>query len=385
MKRESDGDNPSHTKRPKGDTNEVEEDGPLLEFQKQAILLQMKEYKRKYSNAHEENLALKKELEETRIRLVIYEREKGGESGVVQDNPEIIHAKLETLQKAYLELENKLSDSEEYVDRCLKKINRLILQQQSSATPATSTTTPTATTTKPNTNENIDNSSLEIIEDQKSMLQSREKEIEHLVRKNQNLELELQQISIELRVLKSVNEKQKEIEMQLRNLLDEHPLRIDNEKLLQEVQHLRSSRREYENSIKEEEEKRRKVLEADLKKYTTEISRLRSSRDTLAKQNEILKSKTNVEEMNTLLALSDARKGKIEFLESEIQRLKLSTAGEIGELGLIKFFDESTENPYRVISSELEKYKGKVADLEKLLSASPPQVSLFYSAFTRTY
>ena len=356
MKRENSGD-PEEVKRPK-----LTDDEELLRFQKEAILLQMKEYKRKYqtccSTIEELNLKIE-DLQEENIKLSTTRSDPEKEQ-----KPEDI--KIVHLKEKVADLTAKLESYTDEIDRLNKKIDRINLNKSKvdNMTSSEQGFVDQSQLTKERDKSAAGEASLEEIQDLKYQISLRDEDLVKAEKEISHLSLTMKQSQIDMKVLRQSLERQKEFERELKSMINEHELKVQNQQLSDQVQLLQQSRREYQQLVKDEEEKKRKILEADLKKNNQELTRLRANRDHLAKTVESLKSKTQDGELSHLKSLVEARKLRIDFLESELIRLKTCVAADSGEAGLLKFLEAGIENPYKQLNSDLEVAKLKIKQFE---------------------
>jgi E3 ubiquitin-protein ligase BRE1 len=132
---------------------------------------------------------------------------------------------------------------------------------------------------------------------------------------------------------------------------------------------LQSQKRALIDQIKTEEEKKRKILEADLKKCDQDMNRIRTARDNLQRTLDLKNAEqdTTKKQLNEVELVANARKSRIEALQSELARVKLQVGIDIGEIGLIRFFGDMNEsNPYAVLSSQIK----ELEDIKKVLEST---------------
>jgi hypothetical protein len=100
----------------------------------------------------------------------------------------------------------------------------------------------------------------------------------------------------------------------------------------------------------------RKSFQNELKLLTEDLLRVRKGRDGIQKKldNYISKEKIEVNQIEEINALSNARKDRITCLENDLVRLKMSYAAEIPEKALIDFFCENgNADPYKTLNEKL--------------------------------
>ena len=332
----------------------LDPDESLLEFQKEAILLQMKEYKRKFIGCTQSINQLNsriEDLEKENIQL----KSNGCEKSDSKD------LEISNLGQKIQELKQKLQDYELQIDKLNKKIDRSNLKLRNSGEVAMEIDQSQQIQSQ---QQDIPTEGLEEIQELKYQIQCRNDDIQKMEKEISKLSLMLKQNQVDYKQMKQSFDRRKDYELELKELINESQLKLENDQLVGQLQTLKQNQREYQQLVKDEEEKKRKVLEQDLKKSNQELVRLRTNRDQLAKNIEQMKLKTQDSEVVHLKTLVDARKQKIDYLESELSRLKACVAGDIGELGLLKFFETSNENPYKKLKSELELANMKLKKFE---------------------
>ena len=360
MKRENSSDLDT-SKRPRLDEDEDE----LLRFQKEAILLQMKEYKRKYLTCSQSILDLNSRIDGLQKENIKLQTAKNNNSLTEKDPKDL---EIANLRQKVVDFQEKLDAYSAEIDKLNKKIDRNKLHQLKN--PSNSAQNDVGAVDQSLSVQEIaqNSGSFEEIQDLKYQLGLKDEDVFKAEKEISRLSMILKQTQIDYKVLKQSFDRRKDYENELKSMINEGQLKVQNEHLLSQVQLLKQSQREYQQLVKDEEEKKRKVLEVDLKKSNQELTRLRTNRDQLAKTIEGLKMNSQDGELNHLKTLVEARKKKIDFLESELIRLKTCVAGDLGEFGLMKFFDAGIENPYKKLNDDLEIANLKLNQLQETKS-----------------
>jgi E3 ubiquitin-protein ligase BRE1 len=110
-------------------------------------------------------------------------------------------------------------------------------------------------------------------------------------------------------------------------------------------------------------------LEADLKKYEQDLSRLRSTRDSLQRAIDLQTAKESTEshQLQEIKTLANTRTDRINALISEVARLKMKMAADAGQTALMAAYDDSIEEPYESLNKKLEEKSNEINDLKNIL------------------
>ncbi|KAJ3326207.1 E3 ubiquitin-protein ligase bre1 [Boothiomyces sp. JEL0866] len=402
QKRPSEVENGSN-KRFKESEDYDDPDDELVKFQKKAILVQMKEYKRKYDDSLHEQTLLKEELKRKEAsinqyvkywgmieHLLLVDPQSNIESSFsavqlalkAQDRPinekevnlagqiSTLKSQVNTLKSTISDLETRLETSTVELQMAYKKIDRLKIIGAPVPKPD-----PVVEEKKVNPSEDVND---EKYQEALATASSRLNEIQVILNEKLELENEINKLVLELSEERHRNSANKELEKELRVQLEQFDITRDRlDQTLLEVEALQSQRRTFIEQIRTDEEKRRKIMEADLKKSESEMARLRIARDNLQKtlDSQVAKEQADNKTKEDIKALSEARKSRIISLESELARLKMYIASEIGEPSLIAFFNESPDtNPYNSAQEEIRKLSTKIKQLEKTIDSMPNSV-----------
>ncbi len=127
---------------------------------------------------------------------------------------------------------------------------------------------------------------------------------------------------------------------------DEH--KENAEKLAKELEELKASRKQFIAELQDEEQARRKAMEAEMKRLEADLTRIRGNRDQLHQQLELRNSKDEVEfqQIQQIRLLANERKDRIEALESELRRCKMEMAANGGQPLLVEFFASQKDTGY---------------------------------------
>ncbi|KAJ3326385.1 E3 ubiquitin-protein ligase bre1 [Blyttiomyces sp. JEL0837] len=149
------------------------------------------------------------------------------------------------------------------------------------------------------------------------------------------------------------------------------------DKLNHEYEELQSERRKFIEQLESDETARRKVLESELKKLETDLTRIRGNRDNLQHSLDLRVSKDELDIAQNIeiRTLANTRKDHIVCLEKQIHRLKRQMAEQAADKFFLDYFEE---NPDGNLISELrkevrelkEKLEAAEADLEALQNLS---------------
>lgn len=87
------------------------------------------------------------------------------------------------------------------------------------------------------------------------------------------------------------------------------------EKLTEELENLRSERRQYSEGVEAEEANRRKTLETEIRKLESDLTRIRGNRDHLQQSLELrcVKDEVELEQMQEIRVLANTRKVEYNF------------------------------------------------------------------------
>ncbi|KAJ3315644.1 putative choline transporter, neither null mutation nor overexpression affects choline transport [Boothiomyces sp. JEL0838] len=415
QKRPSEVENGSNKRLKESDDHDDPED-ELVKFQKKAILVQMKEYKRLYEDSLHERTLLKEELKRrdntnnqyvkywgmvrrilTQIEhllsvqslsnlessfaaiqnalkskeIPINEKEVNLAGQVVNVNKiSLLKSQVNSLKSNISDLETRLEASTVELQIAYKKIDRLKIVGAPVAKPE-----PVVEEKKVKPSEDVND---EKYQEALATASARLNEIQVVLNEKLELENEINKLVLELSEERHRSSASKEIEKELRAQLGQFDITRDRlDQTLLEVEALQSQRRTFIEQIRTDEEKRRKIMEADLKKSESEMARLRIARDNLQKNldAQLAKEATDSKTKEDIKALSEARKSRIIGLESELARLKMHIASEIGEPSLIAFFNENPDaNPYSTAQEEISRLNSKIKQLEKTIDSMPNSV-----------
>ncbi|KAJ3261969.1 putative choline transporter, neither null mutation nor overexpression affects choline transport [Boothiomyces macroporosus] len=415
QKRPSEVENGFNKRLKESDDHDDPED-ELVKFQKKAILVQMKEYKRLYEDSLHEQTLLKEELKRrdntnnqyvkywgmvrrilTQIEhllsvqslsnlessfaaiqnalkskeIPIYEKEVNLAGQVVNVNKiSLLKSQVNSLKSNISDLETRLEASTVELQIAYKKIDRLKIIGAPVAKPE-----PVVEEKKVKPSEDVND---EKYQEALATASARLNEIQVVLNEKLELENEINKLVLELSEERHQSSASKEIEKELRAQLDQFDITRDRlDQTLLEVEALQSQRRTFIEQIRTDEEKRRKIMEADLKKSESEMARLRIARDNLQKNldAQLAKEAADSKTKEDIKALSEARKSRIIGLESELARLKMHIASEIGEPSLIAFFNENPDaNPYSAAQEEISRLNSKIKQLEKTIDSMPNSV-----------
>ncbi|KAJ3000588.1 hypothetical protein HDV02_004883 [Globomyces sp. JEL0801] len=416
---------PTNTNSKKLKESEDDPNDDLVNFQKKAIWVQMNEYKRLHENVNSDFENLKAENQrilntvnqfcrywtmiETELNLphsklstellssskdnlkaldVSWEKVKANISAKGTDMPTNIHenqleltgsisilqGQLEIEKSKSEELEVKLEKSKAELLYTQKKLDRVKLLKEPPPIVVKKTESEQVMkcdySTQTNKQETQQTLPTEEFKDAINLAEKRLADIEALNREKLQLNLDLQKTQTELAELKGIVNSNRELENQLKLQLSEDTAKTEIEKLLRENELLVSQRRSYVEQIRNDEEKRRKALDNDLKKCEADLNRLRSARDLLQRTVEVQNAKeiSDFKQLEEIKTVSESRKERIQSLESELTRLKMLIASNTGEHALMAFFDEkSDQNPYKTIAGQFEKNKQRITDLQNII------------------
>ncbi|KAJ3273020.1 putative choline transporter, neither null mutation nor overexpression affects choline transport [Terramyces sp. JEL0728] len=386
------------------DSDDIDDpDDELVKFQKKAILVQMKEYKRLFEDSLHSETLLKENLKRKEATINQYAKYWGmmehllyvesfsnleasfsaiqnalkGQGRTLNEKEvnlagqvSTLNSRVVTLKSTVSELETKLETNAVELQIAYKKIDRLKIHGAPVANPV-----PVVEEIKVKPAEDLnDDKYQELL----ATANSRLHEIQTVLNEKLELEYEINRLNLELAQERQQSNTNKEIEKELKAQLSQYEItrdRLDQSAL--EVEALQSQRRTFIEQIKADEEKRRKIMETDLKKSESEMSRLRIARDNLQKtlDAQLAKEAADVKTKEDIKALSEARKSRIIGLESELARLKMLIASEIGEPSLIAFFNENSDSsPYSTSQEEINNLRTKIKQLEKTIDAMPNSV-----------
>jgi hypothetical protein len=237
----------------------------------------------------------------------------------IQDQSKALNAQNDKLQNLVHEQENDIQKKS-------RKLDRILVQQNTQKEIPVEEEAVKVQTPKQPVDENYEDIIL--------LAESRLQEIQELVKQKQIKEKEII-------FVKSTNEESEII----KQLQQQAILKNELEQALKENCRLLEERREFEEDVVKREQKKRKLIESDLKKFDQDIQRIRQQRDQF--QQQLLKpvGPPQVDQPQT----------KLIALELELKRLKITTAGDAGELGLLRFFFENdfTQNPYKILEKQL--------------------------------
>lgn len=163
-----------------------------------------------------------------------------------------------------------------------------------------------------------------IDQDHFHLAESRLEQIHHLMQDKERLQNQLDQVFKENIMLRQPYNDSIVKELKYQVSLQDH-IKQDLVAKSKEVETLQMNRRAFQNQIMQEEEKKRKVIEQELKKCEQDVTRLRQDRDQLARNYNTLLAKEQQErtQLEEIVCLLDTRKDRIDALESELTRLKM--------------------------------------------------------------
>ncbi|KAI8817597.1 uncharacterized protein EV422DRAFT_541347 [Fimicolochytrium jonesii] len=160
-----------------------------------------------------------------------------------------------------------------------------------------------------------------------------------------------------------------------RNLEEEYKYHLsENEVLKQrlermtgEIEEYRAERTKFAEELEAEHITRRKVLETEMRRLESDLTRVRGNRDQLQHNLDLRCAKDNVEiaQLQEIRVLANARKDRITCLEADILRLKLHLAANLGDKALLLFFEENPEgNPLADLRQRLKDAQSRIRSLE---------------------
>ncbi|KAG0221631.1 E3 ubiquitin-protein ligase bre1 [Mortierella sp. GBA43] len=157
---------------------------------------------------------------------------------------------------------------------------------------------------------------------------------------------------------------------------DAEHYRNETSKLKKDLEELYLGRRQFMEGLETEEKSRRVSLENELKKYESEISRLRDSRDRFQQMYEARCTKDDYEmqQNQEIRKIANTRKDRITTLATDIQRLQIMLAANTGDKDAFAFYiagssieksflddlrnkQSSSEEQIKVLRHEIEAYK----------------------------
>lgn len=125
-----------------------------------------------------------------------------------------------------------------------------------------------------------------------------------------------------------------------------------------ETLEMSAARKEFMDSIAEQNAKERRAIEVENIKISGDLKRIRQVRDNLQIQLDLFQSQ-NFSELKLVAEITDlsnARKDKIDLIQGDLKRLKMKLAASIPDIALMEFFEQdiSSCNPYIEMKKELE-------------------------------
>ncbi|KAJ3121624.1 E3 ubiquitin-protein ligase bre1 [Nowakowskiella sp. JEL0407] len=138
------------------------------------------------------------------------------------------------------------------------------------------------------------------------------------------------------------------------------------EKLTKEMEELQAERRTYMDQIVSEESLRRKQLEAEIKKLESDLLRVRANRDTLQQNLDLRVAKDEAEfsQISEIKVIANTRKDRINCLETDLRRLKMKIAANLGDKDLLDFFNSEDGSSFADL---FEKYRDAKSQLSSIL------------------
>ncbi|TPX57776.1 hypothetical protein PhCBS80983_g03563 [Powellomyces hirtus] len=133
----------------------------------------------------------------------------------------------------------------------------------------------------------------------------------------------------------------------------------------------RAERARIAEDMEAEELGRRRGLEAEMKKLESDLTRIRGHRDQLQHNLDLRVSKDEIEiqQLQEIRVVANARKDRIHCLEQDVLRLKLHMAANTGDRALITFFEENPDgNPILDLRQKLKDAQHQIRELKHKVS-----------------
>lgn len=152
--------------------------------------------------------------------------------------------------------------------------------------------------------------------------------------------------------------------------------KIQLEKITREYESLKSTRQSFMEQVEQEEIKRRKSLEEEIRKLEQDIVRLQSEKDTFQQALELRNSKdqTEIYQNHEIRIIANTRKDRIICLEKQIQRLRMTMATNAGDKELLEMHDESTADEI------IQKLRNSITELQKDIEEKNLKIKAFETA-----
>ncbi|KAJ3160195.1 E3 ubiquitin-protein ligase bre1 [Geranomyces michiganensis] len=172
-----------------------------------------------------------------------------------------------------------------------------------------------------------------------------------------------------------------------RNLDEEYKYQLGENELLRqrldtmsaELDETRIERTKLIEDMEAEEMSRRKIVEAELKRLESDLTRIRANRDQLQHNLDLRCSKDelDVQQVNEIRVVANTRKDRILCLEQDVHRLRTHMAANTGDRALIAFFELNPEgNPIEDLRQKLKDAHFQVQELkDKLGDQSAPDTT----------
>ncbi|KAJ3299387.1 E3 ubiquitin-protein ligase bre1 [Borealophlyctis nickersoniae] len=202
---------------------------------------------------------------------------------------------------------------------------------------------------------------------------SRLKEIEQLKEEKIRLEQELDQLRLQNSAIEKQSSTYANLDAEFKYQTAENMVIKERyEKFQAQVVEYQMERSKYREQMENEEAARRKILEAEIRKLESDLTRIRGNRDNLQQMLDLRSSKDELEiaQNQEIRTIANNRKDRIVCLEADVQRLKMAIAANMGDRALLEFFDQNPDgNPLEELRRRLSEAEAEKKSLERSLRA----------------